>query len=85
VNCQELLDQMSDFLDKEAREDLCRQIEEHLERCQDCRIEVDRTRKTIVLYQADQPIELPGLMTASNRLRIALAKAYGDSPARLSD
>lgn len=85
MNCQELLDQLSDYLDKEMRDDLCREIETHLERCHDCRVEVDKTRKTIVLYQADQPVELNGLMAASTRLQSALAKAYADPPGRPSD
>ncbi len=82
MNCQELLEQLGDYLDEEARQDLCREIEEHLERCRDCRLVVDKTRKTIVLYQADQQIELKGLMTASSRLSEALAQTYreGNEP-----
>ena len=76
MNCQELLEQLGDYLDEEARQELCREIEEHLERCHDCRLVVDQTRKTIVLYQADQQIEVPGLMAASSRLTQALAKTY---------
>src|SRR6187399_3046271 len=78
VNCQELLEQLGDYLDEEARQELCREIEEHLERCNDCRIVVDQTRKTIVLYQADQQVELPGLAAASSRLTEAMARAYGE-------
>lgn len=83
MNCQELLEQLGDYLDEEARQELCREIEEHLERCHDCRLVVDQTRKTIVLYQADQQVEVPGLMAASSRLTQALAKTYseGDKPA----
>jgi predicted anti-sigma-YlaC factor YlaD len=78
VNCQELLEQLGDYLDEEARQELCREIEEHLERCHDCRLVVDRTRKTIVLYQSDQQVEPQGLMVATNRLNEALARAYRD-------
>ena len=35
MNCQELLEQLGDYLDEEARQELCREIEEHLERCND--------------------------------------------------
>lgn len=79
MNCQELLDQLSDYLDQEERDDLCKQIDEHLEHCHDCRVEVDKQKKTIVLYQADQQIELPGLPAASTRLQGMLAKAYRES------
>lgn len=85
MNCQELLEQLGDYLDEEARQDLCREIEVHLERCHDCRIVVDKTRKTIVLYQAGQPVELTGLVAASARLNEALAKVYREGPERPSD
>ncbi|HET9327995.1 MAG TPA: zf-HC2 domain-containing protein [Candidatus Eisenbacteria bacterium] len=85
MNCQELLEQLGDYLDEEARQELCREIEEHLERCSDCRIVVDQTRKTIVLYQADQQVELSGFAAASNRLNEALAKAYREGSESPSD
>jgi predicted anti-sigma-YlaC factor YlaD len=85
VNCQELLEQLGDYLDEEARQELCREIEEHLERCHDCRLVVDQTRKTIVLYQADQPVEMKGLMAATSRLNDALAQAYREGSERPSD
>jgi len=85
VNCQELLEQLGDYLDEEMRQDLCRQIEEHLERCHDCRLVVDKTRKTIVLYQADQQVELKGLMAATTRLSETLAQAYREGADRPSD
>ena len=78
MNCQDLLEQLSEYLDRETREELCREIEEHLDKCHDCRIIVDQTRKTILLYQADQQIELTGFMTASTKLQSMLAREYGD-------
>jgi predicted anti-sigma-YlaC factor YlaD len=78
VNCQDLLEQLSEYLDRETREELCREIEEHLDKCHDCRIIVDQTRKTILLYQADQQIELTGLMSASTKLQSVLVREYRD-------
>ena len=74
MDCQELLEQLSDYLDLEAREELCRAIEEHMERCHDCKVVVDRTRRTIVLYQADRGVELP--VAVSSSLQAALAREY---------
>jgi predicted anti-sigma-YlaC factor YlaD len=85
VNCQDLLDQLSEYLDRETREELCREIEEHLDKCHDCRVVVDQTRRTILLYQADQPMDLPGLMAASTRLQTLLAKEYGEPKDRPVD
>ena len=59
---------------REAREDLCRAIEEHLKSCHDCRIVVDKTRKTILLYQSDQAQPVPAAVTA--RLQAALTQEY---------
>jgi len=74
VDCSKLLEELGDYLDREAREDLCRAIEEHLKSCHDCRIVVDKTRKTILLYQSDQAQPVPAAVTV--RLQEALTKEY---------
>jgi predicted anti-sigma-YlaC factor YlaD len=74
VDCSKLLEELSDYLDREAREDLCRAIEEHLKSCHDCRIVVDKTRKTILLYQSDQTQPVPAAVNA--RLQELLTKEY---------
>jgi len=74
VDCSKLLEELSDYLDREAREDLCRAIEEHLKSCHDCRIVVDKTRKTILLYQSDEAQPVPAAVT--ERLQAALTQEY---------
>lgn len=74
MDCSKLLEELSDYLDREAREDLCRAIEEHLKSCHDCRIVVDKTRKTILLYQSDQAQPVPAAVNA--RLQEALTQEY---------
>lgn len=74
MNCNEVLEQLSDFLDEDQRADLCRKIEEHLSQCRDCRFQVDTVKKTITLYQAGQPSELP--VTVSRSLQAVLAREY---------
>ena len=51
--------QLSDYIDGELEVRLCAEIEEHLAGCANCRIMVDTMRKTIVLYHAQAPEELP--------------------------
>ncbi len=51
IHCGEMLDQLSDFLDGEARQAVCLAIETHMLECDDCRIMVDTLRKTIHLYR----------------------------------
>ncbi len=74
MDCNEVLDQLSDFLDEGARADLCRAIEQHLVQCKDCRFYVDSVKKTIVLYQADSGVEVP--ISISTQLQQALAREY---------
>jgi anti-sigma factor RsiW len=69
-----VLDQIADYLDEDARADLCRAIEAHLAQCHDCQIEVDTIKKTIVLYQSERRVEVP--MHVTERLRMVLTRAY---------
>ncbi|MBI5030040.1 MAG: zf-HC2 domain-containing protein [Chloroflexi bacterium] len=54
--CGNLSSQLPDYLDGEAREAICRAIEEHLAECEDCRIVIDTMKKTITLYR-EAPLE----------------------------
>jgi len=74
VDCNEVLEQLSDYLDEDARAELCKAIDEHLHMCRDCRYYVDTVRKTVVLYQADRRIEVPMKVTAL--LHAALSAEY---------
>ncbi len=74
MDCSEVLEQLGDYLDKDARAEICKAIEAHLERCHDCRFEVDTLKQTIVLYQNDEPIDMP--VTLRSSLQAALASEY---------
>jgi predicted anti-sigma-YlaC factor YlaD len=74
VDCNEVLEQLADYLDPDARAELCRAIEEHLTHCRDCRVEVDTVRRTIVLYQADREVQIPA--PVMSRLEAALTREY---------
>lgn len=50
-NCQGLLGNLCDYVDGCLSEELCRDIEQHLSECEDCRIVVDTLHKTIFLYK----------------------------------
>jgi len=57
--CSQLLGSLSGYLDGEASEALCQEIERHLEGCEDCRVVVDTLRKTVELvHNLPQP-DLP--------------------------
>ncbi len=59
--CHHLLDSLSDFVDGDLKEELCQEIQQHLEGCEDCQVVVDTLRKTIYLVRANaaEPIEIP--------------------------
>ena len=57
--CAELASQLPDYLDGEAKEAICRQIEAHLESCADCRVVIDTLKKTITLYRAAPREDVP--------------------------
>ncbi len=59
AKCQHLLENLSNYLDGEAPEELCAEIERHLDGCDDCRVVVDTLRKTISLYHELPQPELP--------------------------
>jgi predicted anti-sigma-YlaC factor YlaD len=71
------LEQLSDYLDEDARAELCKAIEEHLHTCRECSFYVDTVKKTIVLYQADHKVEVPAKATAL--LQAALAAEYASN------
>ncbi|MBW7883378.1 MAG: zf-HC2 domain-containing protein [Caldilineaceae bacterium] len=48
--CKHLLADLSDYLDGQAAEEVCAEIDRHLAGCEDCRVVVDTLRKTVELY-----------------------------------
>jgi anti-sigma factor RsiW len=50
-SCQDLLESLSDYVDGTLGDELCSELERHLEGCENCRIVVDSLRKTVYLYQ----------------------------------
>jgi anti-sigma factor RsiW len=59
MTCEELLKALNDYVDGDVAPAICREFEEHLAGCNPCQIVVDNIRKTIALYKAGEPYELP--------------------------
>jgi predicted anti-sigma-YlaC factor YlaD len=78
VDCTEVMERLSDYLDVDVRAELRKAVDEHLSACRDCSFYVDTVRKTVVLYQADLRMEVP--MKATARLHAALAAEYAMHP-----
>lgn len=77
LNCQEVLDQLSDYLEADVAAELRTQIESHLNGCRHCHLEVDSLQTTIQLYRLDDPVGVP--IALSDRLRSALQAVYRES------
>jgi anti-sigma factor (TIGR02949 family) len=59
-NCRHLLHSLSEFIDGSLAENLCSEIERHLEDCPDCNVVVDSLRKTVYLYRtSSEPADVP--------------------------
>jgi anti-sigma factor RsiW len=60
-NCHHLLEELSAYLDGEASQELCAEIERHLADCDNCTAVVDTARKTVRLYRnLPQPVMSSG-------------------------
>ena len=50
-NCQALLGTLSEYIDGELPAELCKEIEKHLAGCDNCRIVLNTTKRTIDLVR----------------------------------
>lgn len=58
-NCEELLGSLSAYIDGDLDPELCQELEKHLAGCDDCRVVLNTTKRTIDLVHS--PIEKPDL------------------------
>ncbi len=58
-NCDELLGSLSAYIDGELGPELCEELERHLAGCDNCRVVLNTTKRTIDLVQT--PHEKPDL------------------------
>jgi predicted anti-sigma-YlaC factor YlaD len=72
VNCRSIIKELANYLDEALDPILKSSIEKHLEGCEDCRVVVDTTKKTIQIFCNSEPAPLPE--DTRQRLRDALFK-----------
>lgn len=58
-NCKELLGSLSSYIDGDLNPELCQELEKHLAGCDDCRVVLNTTKRTIDLVHS--PLEKPDL------------------------
>ena len=59
MKCEELLAMLNEYVDGTVDPAICEEFEKHMAGCNPCQVVVDNIRKTITLYKAGQPYELP--------------------------
>lgn len=79
MNCKNVVRELSNYLDEALDPALKSSLERHLGDCEDCRLVVDTTKKTIQIFCNSEPAPLPE--STRLRLREALEKRLGHSRA----
>ena len=77
ICCEELLREISSYIDEEITVELRVQIETHLCACRHCKVVVDTTKKTLTLVADNSFLELP--QGVSERLLDRLARHRSSS------
>lgn len=57
--CKEFCDCISDYLDGDMSEDLCRLLEDHLDRCPPCQLMYQSLATTVEICSQSIPAEIP--------------------------
>ena len=58
-DCRKVRELLSEYLDEELHGAVLRELNEHIEKCPDCHLNVDSVRKVIRLYKAATETECP--------------------------
>ncbi|NDJ77573.1 MAG: zf-HC2 domain-containing protein [Chloroflexi bacterium] len=58
-DCRRYIDNLSDYADGTLDDDLCRELETHMEHCENCRVVVNTFTKTVTLYHQLPAPEIP--------------------------
>lgn len=59
MKCEDLLTYLSDYIDQNLDEELVAAAQEHLATCQNCRVVLDTTQRTIILFRQQNKQTIP--------------------------
>jgi anti-sigma factor RsiW len=77
LNCEDVIHELSDFIDGELDAASKHELESHLKECGECKLVVDQTKKTVRLFCDSELIELPG--EVRNRLHDAIRRKFKEA------
>jgi anti-sigma factor (TIGR02949 family) len=79
-NCKSMLGNLSNYIDGDLQAELCEEIEQHLNGCENCRIVVNTLKKTVELYKhTSEPVDLPIEVRQRLYAKLKLATSKMDS------
>ena len=76
LDCKEVLDNLSNYIDGEGSDELRKAIEWHISRCGRCRVIFDTTGKMLKIVMDVEPYEVP--LGVSARLYARLEKVLAE-------
>ena len=59
MNCKQVVQQLSDYLDGELTPALRHELSQHLCECKDCELVVNQTKLTVEIYCDAEMVDLP--------------------------
>jgi len=80
MKCEELLALLNEYVDGTVDPQVCEEFNQHMAGCDPCQVVVDNIRKTITLYKAGRPYELP--VEFQSRLHAALRQKWKETHPR---
>ena len=51
MKCQEIFERLGDYIDRELDDEICKEIEGHVENCEPCIAFINTLKKTVELFQ----------------------------------
>ena len=74
---------LNEYVDGTVDPAICEEFEKHMAGCNPCQVVVDNIRKTITLYKAGKPYELP--LDFRSRLHAALRQRWKETHAGMAN
>lgn len=78
MNCKGVIREISNYIDGDLDPAVTKELERHLDHCEDCRMIVDQTRKTIEIFCGAEPVALTE--DVRDRLHAALRERKNQKP-----
>jgi len=78
LNCKGVIRELSNYIDGDLDPVLKKELERHLEHCEDCTMIVDQTKKSIEILCDSEPVKLPA--DVRSRLHSSVRQKLGQKP-----